>query len=69
MKYQRRLDSRPQSNMGIERLNPRVASLTVDCGGVNISPTKPIWKLSKECQAAILCRKTACYCCVVATII
>ena len=27
---QRRLDSRPQSIMGIERLIPRVASLTVE---------------------------------------
>ena len=45
---QRRLDSRPQSIMGIERLIPRVASLTVDCRGVNISLTKPIWKLSND---------------------
>jgi hypothetical protein len=28
---QRRLDSRPQSIMGIERLIARVASLSVDC--------------------------------------
>ena len=34
--------------MGIERLIPRVASLTVDCRGVNISLTKPIWKLSND---------------------
>ena len=45
---QRRLDSRPQSIMAIERLIPRVASLTVDCQGVNISLTKPIWKLSND---------------------
>jgi hypothetical protein len=45
---QRRLDSRPQSIMGIERLIPRVASLTVDCRGVNISLTKSIWKLSND---------------------
>ena len=45
---QRRLDSRPQSIMGIERLIPRAASLTVDCRGVNISLTKPIWKLSND---------------------
>ena len=45
---QRRLDSRPQSIMGIERLIPRVASLTVDCRGVNISLTKQIWKLSND---------------------
>ena len=45
---QRRLDSRPQSIMGIESLIPRVASLTVDCRGVNISLTKPIWKLSND---------------------
>ena len=45
---QRRLDSRPQSIMGIERLIPRVTSLTVDCRGVNISLTKPIWKLSND---------------------
>ena len=45
---QRRLDSRPQRIMGIERLIPRVASLTVDCRGVNISLTKPIWKLSND---------------------
>ena len=42
------LDSRPQSIMGIERLIPRVTSLTVDCRGVNISLTKPIWKLSND---------------------
>ena len=29
-------------------LIPRVASLTVDCRGVNISLTKPIWKLSND---------------------
>jgi hypothetical protein len=34
--------------MGIERLIPRAASLTVDCRGVNISLTKPIWKLSND---------------------
>ena len=36
--------------MGIERLILRVASLTVDCRGVNIlvSLTKPIWKLSND---------------------
>ena len=45
---QRRLDSRPQSIMGIKRLIPRVTSLTVDCRGVNISLTKPIWKLSND---------------------
>ena len=45
---QRRLDSRPQSIMGIERLIPRVTSLPVDCRGVNISLTKPIWKLSND---------------------
>ena len=45
---QRRLDSRPQSIMGIERLIPRVTSLTVDCQGVNMSLTKPIWKLSND---------------------
>ena len=57
---QRRLDSRPQSIMGIERLIPRVTSLTVDCRGVNISLTKPIWKLSNDesvSQAVILCEK------------
>jgi hypothetical protein len=47
---QRRLDSRPQSIIGIERLIPRATSLTVhvDCRGVNISLTKPIWKLSND---------------------
>jgi hypothetical protein len=34
--------------MGIERLILRLASLTVDCRGVNISLTKPIWKLSND---------------------
>ena len=34
--------------MGIECLIPRVTSLTVDCRGVNISLTKPIWKLSND---------------------
>jgi hypothetical protein len=64
---QRRLDSRPQSIMGIDRLILRVASLTVDCRGVNISLTKPIWKLSndksvKECQ--IPCENSILlYCC------
>jgi hypothetical protein len=58
-KMQRRLDSRrrPQSIMGIERLIPRVTSLTVDCRGVNIYLTKAIWKLLQECQAMILCEK------------
>ena len=45
---QRSLNSRPQSIMGIERLIARVASLSVDCWGVNISLTKPIWKLSND---------------------
>ena len=40
--------------MGIERLIPRVASLTVDCRGVNICLTKPIWKLSNDKTAARL---------------
>ena len=68
---QRRLDSRPQSIMGIERLIPRVASLTVDCRGVNISLTiKPIWKLSNDKSVRLrYFVKTACYCCVVAIII
>ena len=48
---QRRLDSRPQSIMGIERLIPRVTSLTVDCRGVNIS--LPIWKLSNDNSARL----------------
>jgi hypothetical protein len=47
--------------MGIERLIPRVTSLTVDCRGVNISLTKPIWKLSNDksvkLTAVILCEK------------
>jgi hypothetical protein len=34
--------------MGIERLIPRVTSLTVDCRGVKISLTKPIWKFSND---------------------
>ena len=35
----------PQSIMGIERIIPRVASLTVDCRGVNISLTiKGYWQ-------------------------
>jgi hypothetical protein len=34
--------------MGIGSLIPRVASLTVDCRGENISLTKPIWKLSND---------------------
>jgi hypothetical protein len=65
---QRRLDSSPQSIMGIERLIPRVASLTVDCRGVNISLTKPIWKLSndKSVRLRYLWKETACCCCIVA---
>jgi hypothetical protein len=68
---QRRQDSRPQSIMGIESLIPRVASLTVDCRGVNISLTiKPIWKLSNGKNFRLrYFVKTACYCCVVAIII
>ena len=55
---QRRLDSRPQSITGIERLIPRVTSLTVDCRGVNISLTIKTNMEAferQECQAAILC--------------
>ena len=65
---QRRLDSRPQSIMGIERLIPRVTSLTVDCRGVNISLTKPIWKLRNDKSVGYFV-KTACYFCIVAIII
>ena len=64
---QRRLDSRPQSIMGIERLIPRVTSLTVDCRGVNISLTKPVWKLSND-KSVRYSVKTAC-CCIVAILI
>ena len=64
---QRRLDSRPQSIMGIERLTPRVASLTVNCRGVNFSLTKPIWKLSNDKSVRYFV-KTA-YCCIVAILI
>ena len=61
----------PQSIMGIERLIPRVASLTVDGRGVNISPTiKPIWKLSNEKSVRLrYFVKIACYCCIVAFLI
>ena len=75
MPFKRRwLDTRTQSIIGIESLIP-LASLTVDCRGVNISPTKPIWKLSNDksaCQAYgvrlryILWIETACYCNLVA---
>ena len=41
--------------MGIERLIPRVTSLTVDCRGVNISLMEAFER--QECQAAILCEK------------
>jgi hypothetical protein len=64
---QRRLDSRPQSIMGTERLIPRAASLTVYCRGVNISLTKPIWKLSND-KSVRYSVKTA-YCCIVAILI
>jgi hypothetical protein len=64
---QRRLDSRPPSIMGIERLIPRVASLTVDCRGVKISLTKPIWKLSNDKSVSYFV-KTG-YCCIVAILI
>ena len=64
---QGRLDSRPPSIMGIERLIPRVASLTVDCRGVNISLTKQIWKLSND-NSVRYSVKTA-YCCIVAILI
>jgi hypothetical protein len=64
-RLQRRLDSRPQSIMDIERLIPRVASLTVDCRGVNISLTKKIWKLSNDKSNVRYSVKTAylLYCC------
>jgi hypothetical protein len=56
--------------MGIERLIPRVTSLTVDCRGVNISLTKPIWKLSNDKSVRLrYFVKTACYFCIVAIII
>jgi hypothetical protein len=71
---QRRLDSRPQSIMGIERLIPRVTSLTVDCRGVNISLTKAIWsygsfRTTRVSGCDTLWKETACYCCIVAIII
>jgi hypothetical protein len=53
--------------MGIERLIPRVASLTVDCRGVNISLTKQIWKLSND-NSVRYSVKTA-YCCIVVILI
>jgi hypothetical protein len=46
--------------MGIERLIPRVTSLTVDCRGVNVSLTKAIYMEAferQEGQAVILCEK------------
>jgi hypothetical protein len=72
---QRRLDSRPQSIMGIERLIPRVASLTVDCRGVNISLTKPwlnqygSFQTTRVSDCDTLWKETASYCCIVAIII
>ena len=68
---QRRLDSVPPSIVGIELLIPRVASLTVDCRGVNISLTiKPIWKLLNEKSVRLqYFVKIACYCCIVAILI
>jgi hypothetical protein len=71
---QRRLDSRPQSIIGIERLIPRATSLTVhvDCRGVNISLTKPIWKLSNDKSVRLryfVKRNSMLYCCIVAIII
>ena len=62
----------PQSIMGIELLITRVASLTVDCRGVNISLTinKPKWKLSNEKSVRLrYFVKIACYCCIVAILI
>ena len=58
----------PQSIMCIERLIPCVASLTVDCRGVNISLTiQPIWKLSndKSVRVRYLCENSMLllYCC------
>ena len=53
--------------MGIERLIPRVASLTVDCRGVIISLTKPIRKLSND-KSVRYCVKTA-HCGIVAILI
>ena len=67
---QRRLDSRPQSIMGIECLIPRVASLTVDCRGVDIILTKPIWKLFSNDKYVRYFVKTAhCNCCIIAILI
>ena len=56
-----------QSIMGIERLIPRVASLTVDRRRVNISLTiKPIWKLLNDKSVRLYSGKIVCYCCIVA---
>jgi hypothetical protein len=73
---QRRLDSRPQSIMGIERLFHAWLSLTVDCRGVNISlTTKPIWKLSNDKSVRLRYfvksenSMLLLYCCIVAIII
>jgi hypothetical protein len=46
----------------------------VDCQGVNISLTKPIWKLSNDKSVRLRyfvkrIKETACYCCIVAIII
>jgi hypothetical protein len=57
--------------MGIERLIPRVTSLTVDCRGVNISLTKAnIWSFRTTSVSGCdtLWKEKACYCCIVAII-
>jgi hypothetical protein len=65
-----RLDSRQQSIMGIEHQIPRVASLTIDCRGVNISLIKPKWKLLNDKNARLrYFVKKACYFCIVAILI
>jgi hypothetical protein len=50
--------------MGIERLIPRVASLTVDCRGVNISLTKTNMEAFERQECQILCENSILlYCC------
>jgi chaperonin cofactor prefoldin len=67
---QRRFDKQAAKHHGFECLIPGVASMTLDCRGVNISLSKQIWKHSKDKIVRLqYFVKIACYCCIVAILI
>jgi hypothetical protein len=68
--HQRRLNSRPQSIMGIERLIARVASLTVDeWTSVWLNQYGSFRTTRRRSGCDTLWKEIACYCCIVAIII